>query len=320
MENNLAPSQCSNTIPPITTDFVLDSLRHLPTGKAVGLDGLSGYFLKLSAPSIASSLTTVFNLRLSSGSFDSLIFGKRLKYHLYLKEGSLFDRSNYRPISVLAILSKILERHVHISFYNFLTENDLLSDSQFGFRKSRSCELAVTDVIDRLLNKMDNRVLNGLLLVDLKKAFDLVNHSILLSKLQIYGCSSSTVQWLTSYLSDRSQCANFKGTLSDPLPVSIGVPQGSILGPLFFLLFINDLPLFLPQNTTLTMFASDTSITQSSSTIHELNARLNLVASGVFAWANLNDMALNTSKTKSILITTQQKFHRLNKSFSCCHD
>ena len=141
------------------------------------------------------------------------------------KEGSLFDRSNYRHISVLAILSKILERHVHISFYNFLTENDLLSDSQFGFRKSRSCELAVTDLIDRLLNNMDNRVLNGLLLVDLKKAFDLVNHSILLSKLQMYGFSPSTVQWFPSYLSDRSQCTNVKGTLSNPLPVSIGVPQ-----------------------------------------------------------------------------------------------
>ena len=137
-------------------------------------------------------------------------------------------------------------------------------------------------------------------------------YNIPLAKLQIYGCSSSTVQWFTSYLSDRSQCTNFKGTLSDPVPVSIGVPQGSFLGPLFFLLFINDFPLFLPQNTTLTMFADDTSITQSSSTIHELNARLNLVACGVFAWANLNDIALNTYKTKSILITTQQKFHRLN--------
>ena len=291
--------------PPITSVFVLNSLQHLPTGKAVGLDGLSGYFLKLSAPSIASSLITIFNLSLSLGSFPGL--WKKAKVSPIFKDGSLFDRSNYRPISVLAILSKILERHVHISFYNFLTENDLLSDSQFGFRKSRSCELAVTDLIDRLLNNMDIGVLNGLLLVDLRKAFDLVNHSILLSKLQIYGCSSSTVQWFASYLSDRYQCTNFKGTLSDPLPVSIGVPQGSILGPLFFLLFINDLPLFLPQNSTLTMFADDTSITHSSSTILELTARLNRDASGVFAWANLNDMALNTSKTKSLLITTPQK-------------
>ena len=98
---------------------------------------------------------------------------------------------------------------------------------------------------------MDTGVLNGLLLVDLKKVFDLVNQRILLSKLQIYGSSSSTVQWFASYLSDRFQCTNFKGTLSDPLPVSIGVPQGSIFGPLFFLSFINDLPLFLPQDTTL---------------------------------------------------------------------
>ena len=135
------------------------------------------------------------------GSFPGL--WKKAKVSPIFKDGSLFYRSNYRPISVLAILSKILERHVHISIYNFLTENDLLSDSQFGFRKSRSCELAVTDLIDRLLNNMDIGVLNGLLLVDLRKAFDLVNHSILLSKLQIYGCSSSAVQWFASYLSDR---------------------------------------------------------------------------------------------------------------------
>lgn len=118
----------------------------------------------------------------------------------------------------------------------------------------------------------------------------------------MYGCSSSTLQWFTSGLSDRFQCTNFKGTLSDLSPVSIRVPHGSILGPLFFLFFINDLPSFLPQNTTLTMFADHTFITQSRSTIHELNARLNLDTSGLFAWANLNGIAFNTSKTKSFLI------------------
>lgn len=146
-----------------------------------------------------------------------------------------------------------------------------------------NCELAATDLINHLLNNVDNKILNGLLSGNLEKAFDIINHSILALKLQIYGCFSSTVS--TSYLSDRFQCTNFKGTQSDLLPISIGVPQGDILGPLFFLLFINDLPLFLPQNTTLAVFAS-----------------------GVFAWDNLNDMTLNTSKTKSILITSQQKF------------
>ena len=165
--------------------------------------------------------------------------------------------------------------------FDLVNHSILLSKLQIYGCSSSTVQWFTSYLSDR--NNMDNRVLNGLLLVDLKKAFDLVNHSILLSKLQIYGCSSSTVQWFTSFLSDRSQCTNFKGTLSDPLPVSIGVPQGSILGPLFFLLFINDLPLFLPQNTTLTMFADDTLIAQSSSTIQELNARLNLVASGVFA-------------------------------------
>ena len=111
------PLGVSFTIPPITSVFVLNSLRHQPTGKAVGLDGLSGYFLKLSAPSIASSLTTIFNLSLSLGSFLGL--WKKAKVSPIFKDGSLFDRSNYRPISVLAILSKILERNVHISFYYY---------------------------------------------------------------------------------------------------------------------------------------------------------------------------------------------------------
>ena len=117
------PLGASFTILPITSVFVLDSLRHLPAGKAVDLDGLGRHFLKLLAPSIASSLKTIFNLSLSLGYFPDL--WKKAKVSLLFKDSSLFDRSNYRPISVLATLSKILDRHVHNSFYNFRTENDL---------------------------------------------------------------------------------------------------------------------------------------------------------------------------------------------------
>ena len=182
------PSGVSYCIPPISENFVRTSLQQLSTNKATGLDDLSSYFLKIAASSISPSLTAIFNLSISSGVFPDL--WKTAKVSPLHKDGSLFDRSNYRPISVLAVVSKILERHVHQTFYYFLSQHDLLLHSQFGFRSSRSCELAIAD---------------GLLLVDLKKAFDLVDHDTLLNKLRIYGCSHSTMVWFRSYLSGRSQ-------------------------------------------------------------------------------------------------------------------
>ena len=159
----------SYCIPPISENFVRTSLQQLSTSKATGLDDLSSYFLKTAASSSSPSLTAIFNLSISSGVFPDL--WKTAKVSPLHKDGSLFDRSNYRPISVLAVVSKILERHVHQTFYYFLSQHDLLLDSQFGFRSSRSCELAIADLSHDILTNMDNKLLNGLLLVDLKKAF-----------------------------------------------------------------------------------------------------------------------------------------------------
>ena len=298
------PSNTLFTIPLMREEFVTKTLQRLSPTKAAGLDGLNGHFLKIAAPSISSILTRIYNRSISIGVFpDSW---KIAKVSPLFKSGSLFDRSNYRPISVLATISKVLERHVYASFYTFLTEYDLLTDNQFGFRESRSCELAVTDLTDNILTNMDNSSLNGLLLIDLKKAFDLVDHSTLLFKLSSYGSSPLAMKWFTSYLSDRRQLTSFKGSLSDILPVLTGVPQGSILGPLFFLLFINDLPLHLSHSNS-TMFADDTTILASSSTVHDLSLKLNQVAYDVSSWAENNKMAVNTSKTKSMLIFSSRK-------------
>ena len=257
-------------------------------------------------------MTAIFNLSISSGVFPDL--WKIAKVSPLHKDGSLFDRSNYRPISVLAVVSKILERHVHQTFYYFLSQHDLLLDSQFGFRSSRSCELAIADLSDNILTNMDNKLLNGLLLVDLKKAFDLVDHDTLLNKLRIYGCSHSTMVWFRSYLSGRSQKTQFRGTLSEALPVSVGVPQGSILGPLFFIIHINDLPLELHSDVTSTMFADDTTILVRGPSVTSLSTQLNEVARTVSTWADNNRMSLNTTKTKSLLITTLQKRRTLTSS------
>ena len=141
---------------------------------------------------------------------------------------------------------------MHSHFYNFLTNHGLLTDFLFGFRWLRSCELAVINLSDNILGNMDRGLLNELLLIDLKKAFDLVDYRTLLYKLSVYGCSSLALEWFGSYLNGHTQKTVFKGALSDPLQVSVGVPQGSTP---FFLLFINDLSLYLSPSfdTNLTL-------------------------------------------------------------------
>ena len=119
------------------------------------------------------------------------------------KEGSLLDRSNFRLISILAIVSKILKSHVHSNLYDFLTCHDLFTDSQFGLRCFRSCELALVNLTDTLLANIDQGLLSGLLLIDLKEAFDLVDHTTLFSKLKLYGCPESSLKWFWSYLTNR---------------------------------------------------------------------------------------------------------------------
>ena len=156
---------------------------------------------------------------------------------------------------------------------------------------------------------MDNKLLNGLLLVDLKKAFDLVDHDTLLNKLRIYGCSLSTMAWFRSYLSGRSQKTQFRGTLSEALPVSVGVPQGSILGPLFFIIYINDLPLELHSDVTSTICLRMILLF-----LFEGPLLLPSALSTVSTWADNNRMSLNTTKTKSLLIKTLQKRRSLTSS------
>ena len=298
------PPNTTFTITPISESFVRNSLNHLPETKAAGLDRIGGYFLKIAATAISPALTKIFNLSINSASFPDL--WKIAKVSPLFKSGSLFDRSNFRPISVLAVISKILERHVHNSFYHFLTEYNLLVENQFGFRTSRSCELAVTHLTDKILTNIDNKKLNGLLLVDFKKAFDLVDHEILILKLRMFGCSPLVLKWFTSYLSDHYQRTYFKNTLSDMRPVKVGVPQGSILGPLLFILFINDLPSQLSHSES-TMFADDTTVLTEGSSIHDLNVKLNLVAQDLSTWTQQNRMVTNTLKTKTMLIHSPQQ-------------
>ena len=159
----------------------------------------------------------------------------------------------------MLVLSKVLEKHVHESLSTFLQQHELLHKTQSGFRAQHSCETALVNLIDLWLNTIDNSKMVGVVLVDFKKAFDLVDHQILTNKLEIYGIKDEALMWFNTYLTNRKQQVAINNSKSDFQHISCGVPQGSILGPLLFLFFINDLPLYTSHVFT-DLYADDTTL------------------------------------------------------------
>ena len=215
---------------------------------------------------------------------------------------------NYRPISVLPILSKIFEKHVATHLYLYLSKYKLLHESQSGFRCKHSCHTALTNLIDRWLKYMDDGNLIGTVL-DLKKAFDMVDHNLLCKKLQYYKISTDSMKWFESYLSLRTQNLCIGNNISNPEPVKYGVSQGSII------IFINDLPL---ENLTseIDMYADDTTLSINGKNIFEIEATLNENLNYVNMRCTNNNMVINPTKTTCMLIGTKQRKAMMETEFN----
>ena len=208
------------------------------------------------------------------------------------KEGAKTDVGNYRPISILNTFSKIYEKLMHKRLSNFLESNNSIYENQYGFRSGRSCEHALLNAQNLLLESLSKRQVSLLLLIDFSKAFDLVEHDILFNKLEHYGIRGPALKWLKSYLSNRKQFVSINGSESSMQLMEHGVPQGSILGPLLFIIYINDIP-EIAQFAKFILYADDANIILTADTIEQINEQLEILSENLLKWVTSNGFVLN---------------------------
>ena len=226
------------TLHEVNEQTVTRIIENLPAKNSCGYDDISSIFLKRITTSIIKPLTIAINQVLNNGIFPDKL--KIAKVVPIFKSGDCALTNNYRPISLLPVISKVIEKIIYTQLSLYFESNKLFSDSQYGFRPNRSTEQATLELTDRIISAMDNNDVPIGILLDLSKAFDTIDHAILLSKLEHYGVDGIPLQLVKNYLTNRKQYVKLNEVNSNLLPINTGVPQGSILGPLLFIIYIND--------------------------------------------------------------------------------
>ena len=247
-----------------TFETVYKLLSEIDEKKSVGLDNIPNKLLKMAAQVVAPpSLTGIFSASIRTGIFPNEWKASRVTP--IFKSGPKSNPSNYRPISIIPAIAKIFEKIISDQLYEYLNTNETLTSCQSGFRSLHSTVTAMLEATSDWSMNIDNGLINGVVFIDLKKAFDTIDHQIMLQKLRNYGIDQMSLTWFESYLANRTQKCRVNDQLSNSAPVTCGVPQGSNLGPILFLIYINDLPNCL-NHAIPRMFADDTSISYSANT------------------------------------------------------
>ena len=291
------PNRDSIFLREVAPSEVRDIISSLKTS-AAGWDGISTKILKKSSEALLPILVHIFNLSITNGVFPTEL--KRAKVTPIFKKGDPELLINYRPISVLPALSKILEKLVHNRLSSFLDKHNILYEKQFGFRPNHNTVSAVTYLTNEIIEQYENGQATLGVFIDLQKAFDTINHSILIDKLESYGIRGVALQWFRSYLRDRDQYVSCLGAESEAGTIACGVPQGSILGPLLFNIYINDIDHFSTGCSKI-LYADDTSLFLSGSDLDSLFNVMNIELEKLSAWLVSNKLSLNVQKTHYVL-------------------
>jgi hypothetical protein len=287
----------------VAEESVQAELRKLKKKKAAGLDDIPPSSLKDAADVLSGPLTIIINLSFKTGVFPT--DWKSSKLTPVHKSGAKDCIENYRPISVIPAISKIIERMVRRQLSAYLENNNLLDDCQFGFRQNRSTELATALFTDSIKRKVNEGKLVGAVFIDLSKAFDTLSHAKLILKLRSYGILNTEIDWFQDYLFNRTQHVQVGNILSHAEKVNCGVPQGSIIGPLLFNLFYNDFSSCLKHSQVI-VYADDTVIFVPGKDLSIIETRLSADMKHIHEWYAENELILNLSKgkTESMLFGT----------------
>lgn len=294
---------------PVVEEEVNKIIDSLDLKKSTGPMSIPPYIIKIYKPFFSHWLTKLINLSFETGIFPEVL--KLAKVTPIHKKESKLDYLNYRPISLLSVISKIYEKLIYTRIYDYLTTNKLINPKQFGFRTKHSTNHATISITEQIKSMMDNNDVVCGIFIDLEKAFDTVNHKILVEKLNQYGLRGNVNKLIESYLSNRKQYVSIKGFESSIQGVDCGVPQGSSLGPLLFLIYINDFR-FCLDNLDSGHFADDTYLLYGGKKLKTIETIVNTELKNVSKWLRLNKLSLNAGKTEVIFF--RHSHHTLNKT------
>ena len=287
---------------------MLKTIKSLNHSKGTGDFSIPKQIFHCIPNELATILTSLINITFETGIFpESLKIVKVIP--IFKNKGSEFETNNYRPISLLSNVDKIFEKLVHNRLTSFFNKHNLFYNKQFGFRRAHSTYHTLISLTEKIRQSLDKGQFSCGVFIDLQKAFDTVNIDILLRKLELYGIRGNCNKWFRSYLTGRRQYVTVNGKSSGFKHILHGVPQGSVLGPLLFIMYINDLPNALIFSES-TLFADDTCLLYSNSSLKSIERHLNIDLKRLFKWLCANKISLNVSKTEVLL------FRNIHKSIN----
>lgn len=307
---NIRDTLPSFFIGPVNKVEVFNKIMGLKSSNCCGVDQISSNVLKSAVNYITEPLSFLINRSFQEGIFPRIL--KIAKVLPLFKKGQTTEMNNYRPISILSNISKIIEKIMHGRMVSFAAKYGIFQANQHGFREGRSTQTAIYNFLSNLYENVNNNKKNFGIFLDLSKAFDLVDHDMLIDKLYKYGFRGMVGDWLRSYLSERKQLTVVNTYQSNMLKISCGVPQGSVLGPMLFLLYINDIALCV-KDGSMVLFADDTSYLFSDKDVISLTEQLQIRINKLVEW--FDDNRLHINNDKSVFIHFTPRTNELNLSY-----